>query len=196
MNEARKKISRILVHTFLVTLSTQVSASIFDFKDTDGYESCLKEEFIVTGGKTSSAPNSKEEYKGMDKFQIRAKCVKNAIALLGSNAKIDQINSYLQTTTDSIQIEEAIDFVILAAKAQLSTCTEDLNYSIISRCLTGKKEKGKNSFFARAKQAIEVCLKNDKFKTKFVKLRRSSEGYTKDNTCELLKEFNVQPMCQ
>ncbi|MCX6115962.1 MAG: hypothetical protein NT027_00320 [Proteobacteria bacterium] len=181
---------------FLLSLSATGSASIFDFKDTDGYEKCLKEEYIVTGKKTETSSGTEEEYKGMDKFQIRAKCVKSAVKLLGASPKLEQINSYLQTTTDNVQIEEAIDFVILASKAKISTCTEDLNYSIISKCLVDKKGKGQDTFFARAKQAIAVCVKDEAFKTKFVKLRRSSSGYTKENTCELLKEFKVQPMCQ
>ena len=183
---------KTLLLVFLAPGLAWASTSIFDFTDLRGYEKCLRQDFIVEAAKGSAIV----QHRGVDHFEIQTRCIHRAVKLLSAKKDPKAIMEYIKSTKQNSNAMNAIDLVQLLVDTNRPSCNGMEAYTVITKCLSGSKDKGRDSYFERTKRVVKACLKDAEFRKDFIEEKNSPDSYLSTNACELLIGENVMKECK
>lgn len=167
-------------------------ADVFDFKDLDGYEKCLRTDHVVEHVKTGSGAQS----RFLDAAEIQNRCVASAGKLLAREKSKDVILQYIKATKAGTAPENAIELIPSIVKVAPAACNDMAVYEVINKSLSHPKEESSGSNFQKARRVAKTCLKDKDYRKDFSEEKESANSYLSANACEILLEEKIVKTCK
>jgi hypothetical protein len=175
----------------LAAMTTQVRADVFEFKDLDGFESCLQLDELVVTVKTASGSQTRL----LNNLEIQGRCIDSAVQLLAGTKDKDTVMGFADAVKRLSAPENSLGLIDLAVRISPPSCNDLEVYSVLASALE-RPDQLAASYVARAKPIVARCLKDKSFRKDFVEELHSRDKYLAAHACDILLQEKIVSSCK
>jgi hypothetical protein len=182
------------MRTIAITVALAVTggvahADVFAFNDVDGFEKCMRVDFLVETVHTKDGDQS----RAVDQNEIQARCVEAAAHLVATTRKPDLGIALVHSARRLGSSPGALPIADATTAVALPPCNDLELYSTLLEPLS---REDNDPLLARSRGVIKRCLADRDFRKDFIDEKDSDDAKRATNACRILVEEKLVKSCK
>lgn len=163
-------------------------ADVFAFGDVEGFEKCMRLDFLVETVHTKDGDQS----RALDADEIQARCVDAAAHLVAASRKPDLGVALVHSAGRLGPSQRALPIADATIALALAPCNDIEVYRTLLEPLSND---GGEPWRSRARGPIKRCLGDRDFRKDFIDEKDSDDGKRAANVCQILLDEKILKTC-
>jgi hypothetical protein len=172
----------------ILLIASHAHADVFEFKDVDGFEKCLKLDSLVETVKTDKGAQTRV----LNAIEIQTRCIDAGVKLLATSKNKDVLGAFIKAVKRLSAPENALELCGLLAGVATASCNDIDLYEVL---IAGFAHVDDN-YVERAKTLARRCLKDKNFQKDFLDETSNSDANVRAHACEVLLGEKLVKSCK